>query len=44
MHEGRGAMVHVVDNMGEGLGVWKWKIDDGVVGVGGKEPWHACIE
>lgn len=44
MHKGWRAVVHVVDNMGEGLGVWKWKIDYGVVGVGGKESWHAGIE
>lgn len=33
MHEGWGAVIHVVDNMGEGWGVWKWKIDYRVVGV-----------
>jgi len=37
-------MVDVVDDMGEGLGVWKREIDYRVVGVRGKESWHPCIE
>jgi len=44
MHEGRGAVVDVVNNMGEGLGVWKRKVDDRAVGARGKQSWHSCID
>ena len=36
MHEGGGAVVQVVDDMREGLGVWKWEIDYRVVGTRGE--------
>ena len=37
-------MIHVVDDMREGLGVGKRQVEYRVVGVGGQETWHAGIE
>lgn len=44
MHKGGRAVVHVVDDMREGLGVWERQIEDRVVGVGRKETRHARIQ
>ena len=34
MHKGGRAVIHVVDDVREGLGVWKREVDYRVVGVG----------